>query len=186
LDPAAKRDEIEIDDPLQLFARWWNDEPVPVILATAMHDGRPSARAVVLEEVDERGVAFWTSAESPAGLQLAANPLVALVALWDGRQARIEGRVERVSDEENERHWAGREGKRQLVAFRQSEPIGSREELEALVERVPDEPPRPDFWLGYRVVPELFEFWSEDEEYVHDRFRYTREGPGWTRQRLQP
>src|SRR5256885_3538333 len=74
LHPARKREEIEIDDPLQLFARWWEDEPVPVVLATATRDGAPSARAVVLEEVDGRGVAFWTSAESPTGRQLATNP----------------------------------------------------------------------------------------------------------------
>ena len=156
------------------------------MLATAAPDGSPSARAVVLELVDERGLAFWTSAESPAGRELAANPQAALVALWDGRQARIEGRVEPVADEENDRHWAGREGKRQLVAFRQSEPIESREALLALLEAVPDDPPRPAFWRGYRVVPERYEFWSEDEDYVHDRFEYVRDGRAWRLQRLQP
>jgi pyridoxamine 5'-phosphate oxidase len=181
------RDEIEIDDdPLQLFARWWNDEPVPVVLATATRDGRPAARAVVLEEADARGVAFWTSAESPTGRQLATNPRVAVVALWDGRQVRLEGEVERVSAEENERHWQGREGKRQLVAFRQSEPIDSREELEARVERVPEQTARPDFWLGYRLLPEVVELWIEDDDYVHDRMRYTRGGGGWRVERLQP
>jgi pyridoxamine 5'-phosphate oxidase len=72
------------------------------------------------------------------------------------------------------------------VAFRQSEPVGSREELEALVERVPDDPPRPDFWVGYRVVPDLVEFWCEDDDYVHDRVRHTRSGDGWRAERLQP
>jgi pyridoxamine 5'-phosphate oxidase len=175
-----------MDDPLRRFAQWWHDDRVPVVLATTSPDGKPSARAVVLEEVDERGVAFWTSAESPTGRQLAANPRVALVALWDGRQTRLEGTVQRVSDEENARHWEAREGKRQLVAFRQSEPVGSREELEALVERVPDDPPRPDFWVGYRVVPDLVEYWCEDDDYVHDRVRHTRSGDGWRAERLQP
>ena len=101
------------------------DEEVPMVVATS----GPTARAVVLEQLDARGFGFWTSSESPTGELLAPNPRAALVWLWDGRQARVEGRVEPVSDEENERHWAGREEKRPLVAFRQSEPVESREEL---------------------------------------------------------
>jgi pyridoxamine 5'-phosphate oxidase len=159
---------------------------VPAIVATAAPDGAPSARAVVLEAADEHGFAFWTSAESPAGRELAANPRAALVLLWKGRQARVEGRADPASDEENERHWAGREGKRQLAAFRQSEPVETREALVALLDGVPDDPPRPSFWIGYRVVPETFDFWIEDEDYVHDRFRYTRAGDAWRCERLQP
>jgi pyridoxamine 5'-phosphate oxidase len=108
------------------------------------------------------------------------------VWLWERRQARVEGRVERVSDEENEEHWRQREGKRQLVAFAQSEPVESREALLERLAAVPDDPPRPSFWVGYRVVPERFEFWIEDDDYVHDRFELTREGDGWRRTRLQP
>ena len=175
------------DDPFAQLAAWWQEERVPVVVATASPDGRPSARAVVLERLDERGLVFWSSAGSPKGRQLAANPRAALVFLWDGRQARVEGRVERVSAGEDEAHWAAREGKRQLAAFRQSEPVADRAELERLLERVPEEPPRPPFWVGYRVVPELFDFWVADADYVHDRFRYLpSDGGGWARQRLQP
>jgi pyridoxamine 5'-phosphate oxidase len=170
------------DDPFRQFAAWWADDEVPMVLATA----GPAARAVVLEHFDERGFCFWTSSESPAGRQLAADPRAALVWLWEGRQARVEGTVEHVSREENEQHWRGREGKRQLAAFRQSEPIDSREALLALLDAVPDEPPRPSFWIGYRVVPERFDFWSVDDDYVHDRFEYTRSTAGWTIRRLQP
>lgn len=174
-------------DPVAQFREWWEDEQVPVVVATASPDGRPSARTVVLEQFDARGFVFWSSSESPKGRQLAANPRAALVFLWDGRQARIEGRVEPVSAQENERHWAGREGKRQLAAFRQSEPVADREKLEALLERVPQEPPRPAFWVGYRVVPALFDFWRVDPDFVHDRFRYRPSGGGgWTLERLQP
>ena len=170
-------------DPFRQFRAWWEAENVPMVLAT---EG-PAARAVVLERLDERGFCFWTSSESPTGEELAANPRAALVWLWDGRQARVEGTVERVSDEENEEHWREREGKRQLVAFAQSEPVQSREELEALVAAVPEEPDRPSFWVGYRVVPERFEFWIEDDDYIHDRFEYARTDDGaWTRRRLQP
>ena len=153
-----------------------------MVLATA----GPAARAVVLESFDERGFCFWTSSESPTGRQLAAVPRAALVWLWEGRQARVEGTVERVSEEENERHWRRREGKRQLAAFRQSEPVASREALLAKLDGVPEEPERPAFWVGYRVVPERFEFWSADAAFVHDRFEYVRRGAGWTRRRLQP
>jgi pyridoxamine 5'-phosphate oxidase len=170
------------DDPIRQFAAWWADAEVPMVLAT---EG-PAARAVVLERFDERGFCFWTSAESPAGRQLASTPRAALVWLWDGRQARVEGRVERVSDEENERHWAAREGKRPLAAFRQSQPVESRDALLAKLDDVPDDPPRPGFWVGYRVVPERFEFWCVDEDFVHDRFEFTRDGGGWSRRRLQP
>jgi pyridoxamine 5'-phosphate oxidase len=159
---------------------------VPVVVATAARDGKPSARAVVLEGFDERGFAFWSSSESPKGRQLAENPRAALVFLWDGRQLRVEGDVVRVSDAENEAHWRTRDGKRQLVAFRQSTPIGSRDELESLVEEVPEDPPRPGFWIGYRVVPELIDAWSVDDDFVHDRFRYTRLGDTWEVERLQP
>jgi pyridoxamine 5'-phosphate oxidase len=170
-------------NPFQQFAAWWADAEVPMVLATV----GPAARAVVLEHFDERGFCFWTSCESPTGAQLAADPRAALVWLWDGRQARVEGTVERVSDEENEQHWRGREGKRQLAAFDQSEPVESREELCARLDAVPEDPPRPAFWVGYRVVPQRFEFWSEDPDYVHDRFEYTRDGAGaWTKRRLQP
>jgi pyridoxamine 5'-phosphate oxidase len=171
-----------VDDPFRLFATWWREQNVPMVLATA----GPTARAVVLEEFDERGFVFWTSSESPKGRALAADPRAALVWLWEGRQARVEGRVEPVSAQEEERHWQQREGKRQLVAFRQSEPIESREALLQKLAAIPESPERPPFWHGYRVLPERFEFWIADEDYVHDRFEYLRSDSGWHRRRLQP
>jgi len=170
------------DDPFWLFAAWWREENVPMVLATA----GPSARAVVLEQFDERGFVFWTSAESPKGRALAADPRAALVWLWDGRQARVEGRVEPVAEGENERHWQQREGKRQIAAFRQSEPVESREALLRWLAAVPEKPKRPPFWRGYRVLAERFEFWIADENYIHDRYEYLRSGEGWRRRRLQP
>lgn len=170
------------EDPFRVFAAWWREQNVPMVLATA----GPAARAVVLEEFDDRGFVFWTSSESPKGRALAADPRAALVWLWEGRQARVEGRVEPVSDEEDERHWRQREGKRELAAFRQSEPVESREALLDRVAAVPEAPERPPFWRGYRVVAERFEFWTAREDYVHDRFEYVRSGDGWSRRRLQP
>lgn len=174
-------------DPLDRLSAWWRDEQVPVVVATATPDGRPSARAVALAGFDERGFVFWSSAESRKGRELAANPYAALVFGWAGRQVRVEGPVEPVSDAENEAHWAARGAKRQIAAFRQDEPVGSREELEALVEQAPEDPPRPAFWVGYRVVPELYDFWEADDDFVHDRFRYLPlPGGGWSVTRLQP
>ena len=170
------------DDPFGVFAAWWGEQNVPMVLATA----GPTARAVVLEEFDERGFVFWTSSESPKGRALAADPRAALVWLWEGRQVRVEGRVEPVSAAEDERHWQQREGKRPLVAFRQSEPIDSREALLERLAAVPEAPERPPFWRGYRVLPERFEFWTADEDYVHDRVEYLRNRDGWSRRRLQP
>ncbi len=170
------------DDPFRVFAAWWRENQVPMVLATA----GPTARAVILEAHDERGFVFWTSSESPKGRALEADPRAALVWLWEGRQARAEGRVEQVSDEENERHWRQREGQRQLAAFRQSEPVASREALLERLAAVPEAPERPAFWRGYRVVPDRFEFWIADEDFVHDRFEYVREGGPWRRRRLQP
>jgi pyridoxamine 5'-phosphate oxidase len=169
-------------DPFRVFGLWWEERTVPMVLATV----GPSARAVVLEAFDERGFVFWTSSESPKGRALAADPRVALVWLWDDRQARVEGRVEPVSAEEDERHWQEREGKRQLAAFRQSEPVESREALLERLAAVPEEPQRPRYWRGYRVRPDRFDFWIADDDYVHDRFEYLRSGEGWQRRRLQP
>jgi pyridoxamine 5'-phosphate oxidase len=176
-----------VTDPLALFAAWWREEQVPVVVATATPEGKPSARAVALERFDEDGFVFWSSSESRKGRELEANPRAALVFVWGGRQARAEGRVEPVSAAENEAHWAEREARRQIAAFHQDEPIGNRAELEALVEAVPEDPPRPGFWVGYRVVPELVELWEAHDDFVHDRFRYVRSaGGGWTETRLQP
>jgi pyridoxamine 5'-phosphate oxidase len=170
------------DDPFWVFETWWGEENVPMVLATA----GPTARAVVLEKFDERGFVFWTSSESPKGRAMADDPQVALVWLWDGRQARVEGRVEPVSDEENERHWRQREGKRELAAFRQSEPIESRDALLRRLAGVPEAPERPSYWRGYRVLPERFEFWAAKKDFVHDRFEYLRIRDSWRRRRLQP
>ena len=172
---------------MEQFADWWRQGEVPVIVATATPEGEPTARAVKLELFDERGFVFWSSSDSPKGKQLAENPRAALVFLWGTqRQVRVEGPVERVRDDENERHWRERPGKRAIAAFRQSEPIRDRSELEQLVQAVAFDPPRPLFWVGYRVVPERVEFWEHEEGFVHDRFRFTRDGDSWVHNRLQP
>jgi pyridoxamine 5'-phosphate oxidase len=178
---------LEERDPFAWFGAWWEAERVPVVVATATADGRPSARAVVLEAFDRRGFVFFTHSTSRKARELAANPEAALVFLWEGRQVRVEGSVERVSDAENERHWERAEGKRALAAFEQSQPIGTRRELERRYEAVPEDPPRPCFWVGYRVVPRAIEFWHlHANDDVNDRVRFERRASGWLETRLQP
>ena len=184
-------------DPLAQFAGWFEAAraaggrlPEAVALATATPDGAPSARMVLLKGFDAEGLVFYSGYESRKGRELAANPRAALLFYWDalGRQVRIEGAVTRVSDEESDAYWATRPlGSRlSAAASEQSAPVGSREVLESRVAALSADPPRPARWGGYRLVPEVYEFWQHRDDRLHDRFRYERAADGWTVQRLQP
>ncbi len=161
-------------------------------LATASADGAPSVRLVLVKGFDERGFVFYTGYGSRKGRELAENPRAALLLYWDtlGRQVRIEGTVERVSAAESDAYFATRPLPSRLSAIvsRQSEPIGSREELEQRVAALADQtdPPRPKEWGGYRLVPSTYEFWQHRDDRLHDRFRYTPADGGWTIERLAP
>jgi pyridoxamine 5'-phosphate oxidase len=164
-------------------------------LATADARGRPSARVVLLKAVDPRGFVFYTNRESRKGHDLAENPFAALAIHWPAskQQVRAEGRVELVSDAESDAYFASRPRESQLGAWasHQSEPLASREELEArvaaLAARWPDVVPRPPHWGGYRLVPERIELWFDGPSRLHDRFEYRRdEGGGWVMSRLNP
>jgi pyridoxamine 5'-phosphate oxidase len=201
-DPRARPlAEADLDpDPLRQFEAWFAEareagEPAAeaFALATASPDGRPSVRMVLLKGVDETGFVFFSGYESRKGGELAANPRAALCFHWHaiGRQARVEGTVTRVSDEESDAYYATRPlGSRLSTAVsRQGSVVGSREELEAAIEELSaagTEPTRPRDWGGYRVAPEVYEFWQHREDRLHDRFRY-RPGPdGWLVERLAP
>jgi pyridoxamine 5'-phosphate oxidase len=175
--------------PFELFEEWWAEGEVPVALATATPDGRPSVRMVLLKSYGEDGFTFFSSYESRKGQELAANPRAALLLHRPGQQVRIEGRVERVPAAESDEYWASRpaDSRRSAAASRQSEPIASRAELEARVAAQPDEPPRPEWWGGYRLVPERFEFWGHRDDRLHDRLVFRLEpARGWVTERLQP
>jgi pyridoxamine 5'-phosphate oxidase len=169
-------------------------DPTAMTLATADAQGRPSARMVLLKDVDSRGFVFHTNRGSRKGRQLEETPFAALVVHWpaSGQQVRVEGRVEQVSDEESDAYFATRARGSQIGAWasQQSQPLASVEELEARVRaveaRFPGAVPRPSFWGGYRVVPDRIEFWWSRESRLHDRIVYLREGDGYRTERLYP
>jgi pyridoxamine 5'-phosphate oxidase len=191
-----------LDDPIEQFRRWLADAeragvPLPNAMAVATADaqGRPSVRHVLLRGIDERGFAFYTHRQSLKGRQLAANPHAALVFLWKelDRQVCVAGPASTVDDAESDAYFATRPRDAQLGAWAsaQSEPLASRQELEARLKeadaRHADQVPRPPAWGGYRVRPDTIEFWQGRRHRLHDRFRYTREPAArWRIERLNP
>lgn len=164
-------------------------------LATIDERGRPAARVVLLKELDERGFTFYTNYQSRKGLELERHPLAALVFFWEPqhRQVRVEGTVEQVSAAESDAYFAVRPRGSQISASvsPQSQVVAHREQLERAVAKLDAElagaaPPRPAHWGGYRVIPELFEFWQGQESRLHDRVQYRRDGDLWVRERLAP
>lgn len=197
---------LDVDDvalePLQQCERWIEEaaargivEPNAMVLATVSSAGVPSARAVLLKELDKRGLVFFSNWESRKGREIAVNPSVALLFVWPEleRQIRIEGRVELVASEEADRYFASRPRGAQLSAHvsQQSTVIESRRLLEQKMATIEGEftgkvVHRPPHWVGFRVIPTYFEFWQGRENRLHDRIAYVPEGGGWVLKRLQP
>jgi len=194
-------DEIPEREPFVPFRRWldeaWQGEPNAhaLILASATPEGRPSARAVLLNGLDDRGFVFYTNLESRKSKELLSNPHSAMCFLWKSlnRQVRVEGPVEVVADDEADAYFATRPRDSQIGAWAsdQSQPLTSRTELETRVAefalRFPEGAvPRPPHWSGFRLVPVSIEFWQERPFRLHDRLLFVREGTGWRRARLYP
>lgn len=188
-------------DPIDQFARWFSDaqvagiaEPNAMTLATADATGKPSARIVLLKDVDANGFTFFTNYGSRKGDELAANPRAALLFFWQPleRQVRIEGTVTKVSAEESRAYFAKRPRGARIGAWasRQSRSLESREALEtawkSFEAKFPDDVPLPEWWGGYRLRPEVVEFWQGRRSRLHDRLIYSREGGNWALQRIAP
>ena len=185
-------------NPIRQFECWLKDaqaadlkEPTAMVLATA----GPSARVVLLKEVNEHGFVFYTNYESRKGQELKTNPNCALTFYWAEleRQVRVEGRAEPVAREKSEEYFKSRPRASQLgaLASQQSAVIGGRTELEERVQelgaRYPENVPVPENWGGYCVRPERIEFWQGRSDRLHDRILFQKEGEGtWRRQRLSP
>jgi pyridoxamine 5'-phosphate oxidase len=200
--PGLRRADLD-SDPIRQFNIWFTQaaeagihEVNAMSLATATPDGEPSVRIVLLKEFDERGFVFFTNYSSGKGRQLEANPQAALVLYWVelGRQIRIAGSVEKTSREESTAYFHSRPLGSQLGAWvsHQSEVIDARRVLDARLAEMTErytgsEIPRPPHWGGYRIKPEVMEFWQRRDNRLHDRFRYTRQSNDvWSIERLAP
>jgi pyridoxamine 5'-phosphate oxidase len=190
-------------DPIQQFSRWLLEArqesglefPDAVALATAGADGRPSVRMVLFKGLNKNDFTFFTNLESRKARELDQNPFAALCFFWEkaGRQVRVEGRAERLSDHDADAYFRTRPHGSQLGAWAspQSRAIESRAALEERVRSTEERfrgaaIPRPPHWGGFRVIPERIEFWKNGSHRLHDRFEYTREGGAWARRRLAP
>jgi len=197
-------DFTEAEDPFALLALWFKEagqrevnDPEAMTLATVDPTGAPDARIMLCKQVDERGLVFYTNAESAKGRQLAATPRAAALFHWKSmrRQARLRGPVAMIPQGDADAYYASRPRASRIGAWasQQSRPLESRAKLDEAVAAYAKkfaggEPPRPAYWGGYRLTPTEIEFWRDAQFRLHDRvlFIRAREGEPWRRQRLYP
>ena len=195
-------DETHSDpDPFRQFSLWFDQvrgleqDPTTMALATATPDGRPSVRTVLLKSVDARGFVFFTNYGSRKAREIEQTGRASLLFLWRTveRQVRIDGTVEKTSDDESDAYFATRplESRWSVYASRQSDPVESRQALDSRYEVARqiygDSVPRPHWWGGYLVTPDEFEFWQGRPRRLHDRIQYRKQADGlWVRRRLAP
>lgn len=200
--------EEQVDsNPIDQFRKWFDEavtaglrEPNAMALSTAGKNGKPSSRMVLLKGYDENGFVWYTNYESRKAHELSENPHASLLFYWDGlnRQVRVEGSVEKVSDEESEQYFHSRPRGSQLGAIvsKQSTVVSGRNVLHDLYKELEGKYsdgsliPKPNYWGGYRLKPELFEFWQGQKSRLHDRLQYSPEESNgqrvWRIERLAP
>lgn len=199
----AELDEQSVDaSPFAQFEKWFGDarnaalsEPNAMIVATSGDDNAPNIRAVLLKIFDERGFVFFTNYNSDKAREIAQNPNIAAEFLWLDleRQVRVIGRCEKITQAESLSYFLKRSRGSQIGAWvsDQSSLVSSRKFLATQMEKVKEKfksgaVPLPDFWGGYRIVPQKIEFWQGRENRVHDRILYAKEGSSWKISRLAP
>lgn len=196
-------DQVKLD-PHEQFLLWFNHalaaqlhEPYAMSLATANAQGRPHVRTVLLRGATPDGYAFYTNYDSQKGMDLEVNPYAELLFYWQEqeRQIRVSGRVVKISEEESTDYYHKRPRDSQIAAHvstPQSGVIASRDELQQRFWGYHDtmanqeQLDKPEFWGGYRLVPDYYEFWQGRPNRLHDRLSYTRTDDAWTLQRLMP
>jgi pyridoxamine 5'-phosphate oxidase len=189
------------DDPITEFGSWFEgvvaaeiSEPNAFVLATVDSDGRPSARAVLMKDFSSEGLVFYTGMESRKSQAMRANGLAAATFVWTllHRQVRFEGTVSEVDQATADTYFGTRPRGAQIAAHasQQSTPVASREDLESRFADLDllfgDLVPRPDHWGGWRLIPDVVEFWQGRPNRFHDRVRYLLDGDSWVKERLAP
>lgn len=201
----VEQDQGEVftsDDPIALFSEWLAlagqkepNDPTAMALATVDGHGMPDVRIVLLKDLDRRGLTFFTNTESAKGIQLAENPRAALCFHWKTirRQVRFRGAIEPVTEAEADAYFATRSRGSRIGAWAsdQSRPLNARADLEAAIAAKEaafgeGEINRPPHWSGYRLIPDVIEFWVNRPYRLHDRLVFSRAGDGWTIGRLYP
>ena len=198
---AELSEEASQTDPLKQFDLWLQEamqaeipEPNAMTLATVSSNHRPSTRPVLIKGYDERGIVWYTNYQSRKGLEISGNPWAALQFHWVEleRVVRIEGKVYKISEQESDAYFKSRPLDHRIGAWSspQSQVIPNRSILVTNAEKYgaqfKSEPPRPQHWGGYRLQPELWEFWQGRKSRLHDRLRYRLESGKWKRERLAP
>jgi pyridoxamine 5'-phosphate oxidase len=188
-------------NPFEQFDIWMKDalkgdflEPTAVAVSTVSANGRPSSRIVLLKSYNENGFVFFTNYTSRKGSEIAENPFASMLFFWDKfeRQIRIEGKIEKISKIDSEKYFESRPYTSRLGAWasEQSRPLKSRfsliRKVAGLMLKYPISVPLPDFWGGYRLIPDEFEFWQGRESRLHDRFNYKLIENKWQIERLMP
>jgi len=197
-----KLDENSVaKNPVEQFSLWMTEaieaqilDPNAMTLATADKDGIPSARIVLLKGIDEKGLVFFTNYGSRKSDDLLQNPKAAVVFFWKEveRQLRVMGKVIKISKSESEEYFKTRPYESRIGAWasKQSSIVPDRNYLEEKFEetknKFPDDVPLPDFWGGFRIIPERFEFWQGRESRLHDRVVYIKDNAEWKIMRLAP